>query len=222
MSSTSSAKAVAAVVRIPVVDLVHGANARGEPGDVTELANSLRSLGQQLPIIVEPGVGGRFTVFDGNRRLAAARAIGLTHLLAIPRQTAMTDVQRILRQVGMHATIRGFDPIAEAKAIEYLMFADDGPHMDRTEIARALSKSDTWVKGRIDLLQLAPDEQLSVAKGTMTVQAALSCVAQRRGWAAGLPTGRPANAPRADPKLCDAGGRCGCKCHKRNQEPRRG
>jgi len=196
---------VAGVLRIPVTDLTHGDNARGELGDVTDLANSLRAVGQQQPLIVEPLEDGRWSVFDGNRRLKAAIQAGLTHVLALPRNNRMTDVQRILRQLGMHATAKGFDPIAEARAVEYLMFDDAGPHMDRAEIARHLSKSGAWVKGRIDLLQLAPDEQRSVAAGTLSVSEALIMVASRRNGALGGPQPRG----RATSAVCTQCSRCG-------------
>lgn len=199
---------VAGVLSIPVQDLVHGANARGELGDVDELARSLRTLGQQQPVLVEPREDGRWTVWDGNRRLKAARLAGLDYVLAIPRRTPLTETQRVLRQLGMHSTGKSFDPMAEARAIEHLMFADSGPHMTREQIADALSKSAVWVKGRIDLLQLAPDEQESVVKGTLSVGAALQAIAARRG---GAPRTKPLAA------YCDLGGRCGCVCHKRNQ-----
>jgi ParB family transcriptional regulator, chromosome partitioning protein len=199
---------VAGVLRIHLGDLTHGPNARGDLGDVAALANSLRTLGQQQPLLVEPLPDGRWSVMDGNRRLKAARHAGLTHILAIPRKTPLTEQQRTLRQLAMHSTAKTFDPMAEARAVEWLMFADGGPHMSREEIAEALSKSTGWVKGRIDLLQLAPDEQESVVKGTLTVGAALQALAARRG-------GPPRTAP---PVVhCDKGGRCGCICHKRNQ-----
>lgn len=208
----SDHEVVAGVLRIHLGDLIHGANARGELGDVTDLANSLRTLGQQQPILVEPLPDGRWSVMDGNRRLKAARHAGLTHVLAIPRKTPLTEQQRILRQLGIHATAKSFDPMAEARAVEWLMFADDGPHMTREEIARTLSKSTGWVKGRIDLLQLDPDEQTSVAKGTLPVGMALNMLSGRR----------MGDAPRSRPGVlvaCDKGGRCGCVCHKRNQAP---
>lgn len=206
---TEQPQPVAAVLRIPIGQLVHGPNVRGDLGDVTHLAEALRRQQQQQPIIVEPLDDGRWSVFDGNRRLAAARLAGFTHLLAITRKTRMTDVQRVLRQLGMHANAKGFDPIAEAKAVEWLMFADDGPHMSREEIAVALARSQGWVKGRIDLLQLAPDEQESVAKGTLPVTQALAAIGARRG-------GNPAPAAnfRRQPG-CSAG--CACACHERNR-----
>lgn len=203
---------VAGVLRIPVADLAHGDNARGELGDVADLANSLRALGQQQPLIVEPLENGRWSVFDGNRRLKAAQQAGITHLLAIPRNGRMTDVQRMLRQLGMQATGKAFDPIAEGKAVEWLMFADDGPHMDRSEIARHLSKSQTWVKGRIDLLQLDPDEQASVASGRTSVGEALIAVASRRNGAQGGPPSKAEAYGRQ--ARCTDHPRCGCVCHR--------
>lgn len=202
---------VAGVLSIPVQDLVHGANARGELGDVTELANSLRTLGQQQPLLVEPREDGKWSVFDGNRRLKAARQAGFAHVLAIPRRTPLTDQQRVLRQLGMHSTGKAFDPIAEARAVDWLMFHDNGPHMSREEIARVLSKSPAWVKGRVDLLQLEPDELDAVAKGSMSVGAALQTIAHRRGASSG-----PRKAPEAA-ALCPDRERCSCTCHKRNR-----
>lgn len=209
----SDPQAVASVLRIPIGDLTHGLNARGELGNVDDLAQALRTLGQQQPLLVEPLDNGTWSVFDGNRRLKAARAAGLTHMLAIPRK-ALTGQQRILRQLGMHATGKNFDPMAEAHAIEWLLFADDGPHMDRADVARALSRSESWVKGRLDLLQLHPDEQASVEKGTLAVSTAISTVTQRRTGQA-LGAHRPA-ARTAQP-TCTDGGCCGCRCHKRNR-----
>lgn len=199
---------VAGVLSIPVQDLVHGKNARGEIGNVDELAHSLRTLGQQQPVLVESREDGKWTVWDGNRRLKAARAAGIDWLLAIPRKTPLTETQRVLRQLGMHSTGKAFDPLAEAKAIEHLMFGDDGPHMAREEIARALSKSPAWVKGRIDLLQLTADEQDAVVKGTLSVSAALVAVAGRRGG--GTTPARARENPRCS-------GHCACICHQRNR-----
>lgn len=181
MTATAVPEVVAGVLRIPVQNLVHGKNARGRDlGDVTELANSLIVLKQLQPILVEPAPGGRWSVWDGNRRLKAARQAKLTHLLAIPRKTPLPEMVRVLQQVGMHATSRPIDPMAEAEAIEWLMFGDDGPKLTREEIARMLSKSPSWVKGRVDLLQLNPHEQESVRRGTMSVFAAHNVIAHRR------------------------------------------
>lgn len=210
---SSSPDVVAGVLRIPINQLVHGPNARGELGDVTDLAHSMKTLGQQQPLLVEPTDDGRWSVFDGNRRFKAARAAGLTHLLGIPRNTRLDDVQRTLRQLAMHGTAKSFDPIAEGHAVEWLMFADGGPHMTREEIARSLGRSVAWVKGRIDLVQqLTPQEQAAVASGALSVGMALITVSLRRGNPrSGTDEQLPARLQ------CTRGGDCGCVCHKRNQ-----
>lgn len=46
--------------------------------EVAELAESIRSQGQLIPILVSPIQGGRFRIVYGRRRLAALRSLGLT------------------------------------------------------------------------------------------------------------------------------------------------
>ncbi len=188
MTTSTRPEIVAGVLRIPLADLTHGVNARGRDlGDVSDLAAALVNLGQQQPVLVEPMIGGKWPVWDGNRRLKAARLAGLPSLLAIPRNSPFTNVQRTLRQLAMHSTAKPFDPLAEARAVEWLMF--EAPEkMTREEVAAALCRSTGWVKGRLDLLQLDEDEQASVAKGTLSVRDAVQAIAARRngvrgGWA---------------------------------------
>ena len=45
--------------------------------EVVELADSIRSQGQLIPILVSPIQGGRFRIVYGRRRLAALRSLGL-------------------------------------------------------------------------------------------------------------------------------------------------
>ena len=206
MTTATSPEIVAGVLRIPVEDLAHGVNARGDLGDVTDLAAALKRLGQQQPILVEPMVDGKWPVWDGNRRLKAARLAGLPSLLAIPRNSPFTEVQRTLRQLAMHSTARPFDPMAEARAVEWLMF-EASVKMTREEVAASLARSPGWVKTRLDLLQLDPDEQESVAKGTLSVGAATQMVAVRRGIAARDYT-PPADPPVRRYRHCDT---CTCR-----------
>jgi ParB family chromosome partitioning protein len=209
VTTTKSPEIVAGVLRIPIADLVHGVNARGDLGDVTELAASLKRHGQQQPVLVEPAIDGRWPVWDGNRRLKAARLAGLGSLMAIPRNSPFTDVQRTLRQLAMHSTARPFDPMAEARAVEWLMF--EAPvKMSREEVAASLARSPGWVKSRLDLLQLDDDEQQSVAKGTLSVSVAVNTVAQRRAFAAGAGNRQawPAPTTAAARRHCDT---CTCR-----------
>lgn len=178
---------LSALLRIPLEQVEGGPNARGDVGDVTELAMSIRALGMQKPLLVCDLGEGRYQVLDGHRRLEAARALGLAHVDAVLRRDAGPAL-RIQQQLALHAQGKAFDPIAEARALSSLMF-DHG--MTREDIARVVGKSPGWVRDRIALLQLEGDEQESVRKGTTTVGTALTTIAVRRafregraGWAA--------------------------------------
>ena len=68
------------ITYISVDDLVpHPNNPRKDVGDVTELAESIKVNGilQNLTVVPFEGVGERYTVIIGHRRLAAAKQAGL-------------------------------------------------------------------------------------------------------------------------------------------------
>lgn len=181
----------AALVRLPIDHIDAGPNTRGDLDDLTELATSLRHLGQQIPVIVEP-VDGRYRLLDGHRRHAAARRAGLTHLDAVVRPAAVDGPARIVRQLAMQAGGRAFNPIAEARALHELMF---GHNMTREHIAALVGRSPKWVKDRIALTHLTPDEKTAVERGRMPVGEALLILAGRRAQR----DGRPPDAWRARP-----------------------
>lgn len=67
------------VRKIPLDALTAGvSNVRTAPGDVTELAQSMKVRGLEHPILVRaaPNSSGMFEVIAGSRRLAAARELG--------------------------------------------------------------------------------------------------------------------------------------------------
>lgn len=182
----------AMVVPIRLDRLVAGPNARGDLGDVSELAASLRALGQLDPIQVCPTTGGRYEVIEGHRRLAAARLAGLGHLHALVRARP-TAAERLITQVSIHTHRRGFDPIADARALEALMF--EHGH-SREDLARLFGRSPGWVRDRLALLALPAEEQQRVASRQTPVTVA---VASRRGP---LPAvGRPRRRPGAEVEL---------------------
>lgn len=59
----------------PGADLAINARTTGQEDGIDTLAKSLLHKGQLHPLLVIPGEGGVFTVADGNRRLAAFRAL---------------------------------------------------------------------------------------------------------------------------------------------------
>ena len=189
---------IGAVLRIPI-NLVHpGPNARGDTGDVTDLATSIRTIGQQEPAIVEANTDGTYTIFEGHRRRAAIIQAGLPHIDAVVR-AAGDPATRITRQLAMHALAAAFDPIAEAKALHTLVFEEK---RSTDEIARAIGRSPRWVSGRLALLMLNDLERAEVQAGRMPVAHALAVVNQRRAERDGRPI--PTPAPKHTPYVTAA------------------
>lgn len=183
MATEVTATPVSAVLRIPV-DLVDpGPNVRAGVGDVTELATSMRAIGQQIPVVVVASDGGRWRLIDGHRRHAAARQAGLPYLDAIVRRSS-DDARRVVAQLAIQGNVRLLDPMAEARALHSLMW-DHG--LTRGQIAAYVGRSPAWVRDRISLVYLSSDEAAAVESGQMTVAEALLRLRTRRVARAGEP-----------------------------------
>ncbi|MFV2094854.1 ParB/RepB/Spo0J family partition protein [Micromonospora sp. LOL_014] len=202
---TADPVAVSAVLRIPLDRIDPGPNLRTDLGDLTQLATSLRTIGQQQPVTVERPDDGRWQLVDGHRRHAAARKAGLTHLDAIVRPS-LNAAHRDVIQLAIQAGSKRFDPIAEGQALHSLMF-DAG--MTREQIAAAVGRSPIWVRDRIALTHLEPDEVRQVRAGRLTVGEALLRLAGRRAERTGETAApqRPAPAPAAAPTSPPSGAR---------------
>lgn len=88
------------------------------------------------------------------------------------------------------------DPIEEARALKRLK--DMG--MSPADIGRRVGRHQTWVKGRLELLMLPPDEQEAVRAGHYTLSHATSLVRAERAQQRkrenpiARPVGRPKGA----------------------------
>lgn len=88
------------VREIPVEQLrVSKLNPRRTPGDVSEIAESIRQIGVIEPLVVVPAPAGDkgFVVLCGSRRLAGALSAGLTKVPAVVRE----DLSELEREVLM-------------------------------------------------------------------------------------------------------------------------
>lgn len=164
-----------ALLRIPTHHVIPGPNARGDLGDLRDLAASLRALGLQKPLIVVRD-GDRYRLLDGHRRHAAAQLAGLPTVDAILRSDR-GDQHRLVQQLALHTHARAFDPIAEARALHTLMFEHN---MSRDQIAAAVGRPPMWVRNRIALVHLTADEQDKVTRGDLSTGEALRILAARR------------------------------------------
>lgn len=198
-----------ALLRIPVQQIHPGPNARGDLGDLRDLATSIRGIGLLKPLLVVQDGEDTYQLLDGHRRHAALQLAGIGHADAILRRDRGPAV-RLQQQIALHTHARHFDPMAEARALHTLMFEHN---MSREQISRAVGRSAIWVKNRIALVHLTPEEQDRVAAGETSISQALTILAARR---AGYDTpGQRNNATKeATAAAVRSGKHCTtCRCH---------
>jgi ParB family chromosome partitioning protein len=115
-----------------------------------ELAESLRTLGQIEPIVVQefPDEPDRFEILAGERRWRAAELAGLTEIEA--KIIAPTEQQALEITVVENLQRQDLDPLSEARGVEILL----SKGWDVATIASHLGKSPRWVHLRAGLTKL--------------------------------------------------------------------
>lgn len=117
-----------------------------ERGQLEELATSIKSVGLLQPLTVKEAPGG-YEVVAGHRRLLACRMLGLSEVAVMIR----ADDERGEAAVMLVENIQRADlsPIEEARA---LAKGRDVLGLTVEELATRASRSEAWVRGRLDLL----------------------------------------------------------------------
>jgi ParB family chromosome partitioning protein len=118
--------------------------------DLEELASSIQEHGIIQPLIVSPGEGGTYILIAGERRLRAARQVGLHTVPAIVRQAS----DRELLELALIENIQRADlnPLEEADAYRQLT-KDFG--LSHEEVAQRVGKSRPAVSNTLRLLELS-------------------------------------------------------------------
>jgi ParB family chromosome partitioning protein len=161
-----------------------------DPEALEELAQSIRSQGLILPLVVRPITSSRYEIIAGERRWRASQIAGLTSVSCLVRNfndeqaAAVCTIENIQRQ--------DLNPIEEAHAYARLV-QEFSYHHD--EVAAIVGKSRTQISNFLRLLKLHPDvqqllmnQELSAGHGKMLAglseslqrELAKSCVEE--GW----------------------------------------
>lgn len=126
---------------------------RTSPGDVQELAESIRALGVQQPLLVRPhpDQGATYILVAGERRYRAALEAGTTQLPCIVLGDEIDDpARRLIVQLTENIQRSDLDMMEVARAIERLL---EDHRLDKQDVARLLGKSPTYVSKHLALLQ---------------------------------------------------------------------
>ena len=142
----------------------HQPRSRMDPGEIDELAASIREHGVIQPLIVTEGdQPGVFTLIAGERRLLAARQAGLAAVPAIIREAS--DQQRLELALIENLQRTDLGPLEAAEAFRQL--AEDFS-LSHEEIAVRVGKSRAAVTNTLRLLKLPPSVQSALADGQIS------------------------------------------------------
>jgi ParB family chromosome partitioning protein len=134
-----------------------------DPGELDELANSLRQKGVLQPILVRPHGDGDYEIVAGERRWRAAQKAGLAAIPALVRE--LSDVETL--EIALIENIQRADlnPIDEAAAYQSLMSLGDST---QEAVAETVGKSRSHVANTLRLLQLPTKVQTLVRAGRLS------------------------------------------------------
>lgn len=116
-----------------------------------ELAQSLKELGQQTPIVVNPDGKGRYVIEQGERRWRAAKMAGLTTIAAVISHSER-DLKRTVRQLAENVQRDDMKLMELAQAVHELVTAGLGIR----ELAGLLGKKESYISTLNACAELPP------------------------------------------------------------------
>jgi ParB/RepB/Spo0J family partition protein len=144
-------------------------NLRHDVGDITELAESIKSVGLIEPIVASPDADGRLVVITGHRRLAGARAAGLADV-PVRIMEPMSDEDRTVLMLVENLQREDLSALEEAEGYQRLV----GFKWSQRKIATKVGRSQPHVSRRLALLGLPDDVKDRVSEGTVPLADAVA------------------------------------------------
>lgn len=129
-----------------------------------ELADSIRELGVIQPITVRKMEGNNFQLVSGERRLRAAKSIGLETIPAYIRLA--NDEEMLLMALVENIQRKDLDPIEVALSYQQLI---DQVSITQEELSQRVGKKRTTVTNYLRLLKLDPIIQTGMRDGFITM-----------------------------------------------------
>jgi ParB/RepB/Spo0J family partition protein len=158
------------ITSIPVAEIqpIEGLNPRGKITDETtaELTASIKQLGVLMPVLVAPRDNGHWPLIAGARRLHSARKLKLKEIPALIRpDLAGAELEAAIVE---NAQREDLDPVEEATAIARLI---EEKGLKQVDAAKAMGKSERWLRERLRLLKLPPATQRIFAARQIPIEA---------------------------------------------------
>ena len=152
------------LIYIPVTLLhPHPNNPRKDLGELTELANSIKEKGIMQNLTVVPRREGTYTVIIGHRRLAAAKAAGLTEVPCIITEMSPQDQLATMLLENMQRN----DLTLYEQAQGFQMMIDFGENVET--ISKKTGLSESTVRRRVKLSELNQDTLKKVSDRQISI-----------------------------------------------------
>lgn len=130
---------------------------------LAELADSIKTHGIIQPLLVRE-LQGKYQLIAGERRLRAAKLVGLPTVPIVIREISEQSMMEIALVENLQR--EDLNPIEEAIAYQRLM---DEFHVTQDEVAKKVGKSRPAVANTLRLLNLPREVQDELANGTLTM-----------------------------------------------------
>ena len=164
------------VPEFPIADIQIAEQVRKQFDEIEELAESLRALGQQVPIKIRYD-DGLYVVLDGERRIHAAKLLGWETIEAIVEEEALKEEEVIAQQWTINSVRQGLSQLEQCRAIERYMKLKG---LSKSEAAKALGISPASVTRKTALGNLPKEIQDQVEAGTITASDAYRASAKKQ------------------------------------------
>lgn len=143
-------------------------NPRTDFGQIDELAASVREKGIIEPLVVKKLDDNTYELVAGERRLRAAKAVGLQTVPVSIREGDDTDIEEVKLIENIHR--KDFNPIEEAAAFNGYIVATKASIQT---LADKIAKPKLYVERRLELLNLPKDIQKAVSDNKIRMGHAL-------------------------------------------------
>ena len=127
---------------------------RDKGADFDELVKSVKEKGVLVPVLARPLKEGGYEVVAGNRRLAAAKELGLGEIPAMVDED-MDDVAAMEAQIIENLQRKDIHPLDEGEAYRKLL-ERAGDILTIKDVAVRVGKSEAYVRQRLFLTNVEP------------------------------------------------------------------
>lgn len=166
MKKQNKVKAENRILSVPQSDILPNPNQPRKRFDYDELeglAQSIRSNGILQPLLVRSQGNGKYELIAGERRLRAARLIGLTNVPCIVTEISETDsaVFAVLENLQR----QNLDYFEEAEALATLI---SDYRLSQDELCKRLGRAQSTLSNKLRLLKLSDEMRYQISRAGLT------------------------------------------------------